>query len=410
MSLRDQLQLTLGTAYTITRELGGGGMSRVFVARDETLGRDVVVKVLRSDFAIELSAERFAREIRLAARLQQANIVPVLHAGEADGLPYYTMPFIEGASLRARLDRGPVPHVEAMHIVCDVARALAYAHGHGVVHRDIKPENVLLSAGTAVVTDFGIAKAIEHARDASAPGNLTGGGVQIGTPAYMAPEQAAGDVVDARADVYAWGMLAYELLAGQHPFADKRTSYELIAAHFTEIPAPLTDGGITPQLAGLVASCLSKRPDERPPNGAALLATRDATSESGVSSARLRIGSESKPSAPGSPKPSIAVLPFENMSADPENQYFADGVAEEITNALARLRDLRVAARMSAFSFRGTREDVRAVGERLGVATVPRRQRTTRWRSPTDYRATHFGLGWVYPLERALRPTGPRYL
>src|SRR6185437_1584999 len=155
--LRGRLQVALGTAYTIERELGGGGMSRVFLAREVAFDRLVVIKIIAPELRQGLSAERFARELQFAARLQQANIVPVLSAGDADGTPYYTMPYVDGLSLRARLERGPVPLGEAVDIMRDIARALAYAHAQGIVHRDIKPENVLLSSGTAVVTDFGIA-------------------------------------------------------------------------------------------------------------------------------------------------------------------------------------------------------------------------------------------------------------
>ena len=223
--LRSQLQSTLGATYSIVRELGGGGMSRVFVARDEALGRDVVVKIIAPGVAEGLSAERFAREIKLAARLQQANIVPVLTAGTSGGLPYYTMPFVRGESLRARLASGaPLPIAEAVSILRDVARALAYAHAEGVVHRDIKPDNILLSGGAAVVTDFGIAKAIDASRTLASGGatGITRAGMSLGTPAYMAPEQALGDpATDHRADIYSWGVVAWELLGGAHPFADK---------------------------------------------------------------------------------------------------------------------------------------------------------------------------------------------
>ena len=202
MSLRDELQAELGTAYTIDRELGGGGMSRVFVATDAALGRQVVVKVLHPELAAELTAERFAREIQLVARLQQANIAPLLTAGHTGEVPFYTMPFVEGPSLRQRLtEHGPFAIGDAIGVLRDVARALAYAHDAGVVHRDIKPENVLISGGAAMVTDFGIAKAISVARtQAGATPTITQLGSGIGTPAYMAPEQAAGDPsVDHRA-------------------------------------------------------------------------------------------------------------------------------------------------------------------------------------------------------------------
>ncbi|HET9797401.1 MAG TPA: serine/threonine-protein kinase, partial [Gemmatimonadaceae bacterium] len=193
MDLRQRVQDSLSGTHTIERELGGGGMSRVFVANEHRLGRKVVVKVLAPDLAAAISAERFEREIRLAASLQQANILPVIAAGEMDGLPYYTMPYVEGESLRARLAHGPVSIGQAIDILRDVAKALAYAHERGVVHRDIKPDNILLSGRSAVVADFGIAKAIAAAQERPVGATLTQLGTAVGTPAYMAPEQAAGD-------------------------------------------------------------------------------------------------------------------------------------------------------------------------------------------------------------------------
>ena len=278
-SLLGQLQHNLGSAYSLERELGGGGMSRVFVATEHRLNRRVVVKVLAPELMHGVSAERFEREILLAASLQQANIVPVLSAGESDGAPFFTMPYVDGESLRARLARGPLPIADAVSILRDVARALAYAHERGVVHRDIKPDNVLLSRGAAVVTDFGIAKAIVASATGGPRGaTLTQLGTALGTPAYMAPEQAAGDPnTDARADLYAFGCMAFELLAGRPPFAAS-TPQRLLAAHMSETPALVTTlrPDTPPELARLVAGCLEKDPDARPRSADEVLATLDA--------------------------------------------------------------------------------------------------------------------------------------
>ena len=283
--LREQLQRSLGTTYALERELGGGGMSRVFLAEETRLGRRVVVKVLAPELAAEVSPQRFEREMRMAARLQHPNIVPVLTAGDAAGVPYYTMPWIEGESLRARLERGALPLGEAVGVLRDVMRAIAYAHAHGVVHRDIKPANVLLSGDIAMVTDFGIAKALTAARTTGggprAPGwdrTLTEAGESLGTPAYMAPEQAAGEAVDGRADLYAWGVVAWEVLGGRHPFAHASGARGLLAAHLGEAPTPLRDiaPDVPPALADLVTHCLAKDPAERPPNAHAVLAALDA--------------------------------------------------------------------------------------------------------------------------------------
>ncbi|MEO6878570.1 MAG: protein kinase [Gemmatimonadaceae bacterium] len=286
MDLRHQLQQTLGTTYTLERELGGGGMSRVFVAEETRLGRKVVVKVLTPELTAGISAERFEREIRLAASLQQANIVPLLSAGETDGLPYYTMPYVEGESLRVRLrDSGAMPLAEAVNVLRDVARALAYAHDHGIVHRDIKPDNVLLSGGAAVVTDFGIAKALSAARTQAEGETLTQLGTAIGAPAYIAPEQAAGDPdVDHRADIYSFGCMAYELLTGRAPFAD-RSPQRMMAAHMAEAPRPITE--LRPELpeplARMVMRCLEKDASARPQAATELVAALDASATSGSS-------------------------------------------------------------------------------------------------------------------------------
>src|SRR5437868_598341 len=275
MDLREQLQQTLGDAYTIDHELKSGGMAHVFVAEETALGRKVVVKVLDTEIGQALSAERFTREVRLAASLQHPNIVPLLHAGKARDLLYYTMPYIKGDSLRARLrQQGALSTDQRIAILRDVACALEFAHGEGIVHRDIKPENILLAGAAAVVTDFGIAKAlsasiradVDNLSSSQIPFTLTDAGMALGTPAYVAPEQAAGEPVDHRADIYSWGIVAYELLAGAHPFGEKKTPRQLIAAQLGERPIPLEQrvAGLPKSLSALVMQSLEKDPAQRP--------------------------------------------------------------------------------------------------------------------------------------------------
>ena len=271
-----RLQSALGDAYRIEKELGGGGMSRVFLAQERELERQVVVKVLPPEMAAGLNAERFRREIQLAASLQHPHIVPLLAAGHADDLVYYTMPLIEGESLRAKLAReGELPINETTRILCDVADALAYAHEHRVVHRDIKPDNVLIARHHAVVTDFGVAKALSESTGKT---SLTSAGVALGTPAYMAPEQAAADPhTDHRCDIYAVGALGYEMLTGRPPFTGA-TPQHVLAAQVTEAPEPVTKRRATvpAALAALVMRCLEKSPADRWQTAAELLQQLEA--------------------------------------------------------------------------------------------------------------------------------------
>ena len=301
-SLQEQLQRALGDAYLLERELGGGGMSRVFLAHERSLGRKVVVKVLLPELAAGVNVERFRREILLAAQLQHPHIVPLLSAGEADDLPYFIMPFVTGESLRTRVAReGEFPIADTVRILRDVVSALAYAHAHGVIHRDVKPDNVLLSGGVAVVTDFGVAKAVTASAGTPGTTGLTSLGVALGTPAYMAPEQAtASPNTDHRADIYALGIVAYEMLTGSPPFSG-RSAPQVLAAHVVEEPEPVERRrpAVPPMLATLVKECLAKRPADRPQTAAEVMHVLDAiATPSGGTAAttavRLPVGAQAE--------------------------------------------------------------------------------------------------------------------
>jgi TolB-like protein/tRNA A-37 threonylcarbamoyl transferase component Bud32/Tfp pilus assembly protein PilF len=402
MDLRDALQQSLGAQYTVERELGGGGMSRVFLALDRTLGRRIVAKVLAPELAAGVNRERFEQEVQLSAQLQHPNIVTVLGTGVLGELPYYTMPFVAGESLRAALEqRGTIPPREAVPILRDAARALAFAHARGVVHRDIKPDNVLLSGGAAMVTDFGVAKALSagHERPvtptASGGAPLTALGTSLGTLGYMAPEQAAADPsTDHRADLYSFGAMAYEMLAGRAPFAGlpPRELLTAIVAREPEALASLVPG-VPPALAALVHRCLAKDPAQRPATADEVVAALDTALTGsgpvavampaprwrlpaivgvaglGLALAWWMLGRRDAP-AGGVPPNSLAVLPLTLSGGDSADAYFADGITEELTIALSRVPSLRVASSTSAFAMRGRGADVREVARQLGVANV----------------------------------------
>ena len=263
--LRARLQATLGDGYKLERVLEGGAMSRVFLAEETALGRHVVIKVLAPEMSGSVRVERFRREIQLAAKLNHPHIVPVLHASDAGELLYYAMPFVEGETLRVKLSRdGELPMGDSVRLLRDVADALAYAHMHDIVHRDLKPENILVSGRHALVTDFGVAKALAAATSSQV--TVTSAGIALGTPAYMSPEQALADPnVDQRADLYALGVIAYEMLTGAHPFAG-RPAPALLKAHATEAPEPIRRRrrSISASLGALVMRLLEKRPSDRP--------------------------------------------------------------------------------------------------------------------------------------------------
>ena len=408
--LIDQLSTALGPAYTIERELGGGGMSRVFVALEVALERRVAVKVLPEHLAASVSVERFKREILLSAGLQHPHIVGVLSAGDAGGLPFFVMPFVEGESLGSCIGRsGPLPVRRVVSILKDVARALAYAHERGVVHRDIKPHNILLAAGAATVTDFGVAKAITSARRSGAQGGtLTSAGTSLGTPLYMAPEQAAADPdVDHRADIYALGITAYEMLTGAAPFAGLAPR-ALLTARMSEDPPRLgmVRVDVPRALSDLVMRCLARDPDHRPQSAEELLTVLDdpamvsgvhqapaqprglrhalrdwrvaaaavLIAATGATSATLarRGPSTSLALAPAqiaAPLPaSVVVLPLVSIGSDSANAYLADGITNELATALARVPGVRVVSPSRAAAMLKSGKSPNEVGRALNVA------------------------------------------
>ena len=425
--VRARLAETLGDAFVVERELGGGGMSRVFLVRDVALARLVVVKVLQPELAMSLSVERFRREILLVAALQHPHIVGVLAAGEIDGLPFFTMPYVQGESLRERLKRGPLPFATTVSVLRDVARALDCAHSRGIVHRDIKPDNVLLAGTSAMVADFGVAKALDAALPSGArTGTLTFAGTSLGTPQYMAPEQAAGDPdADHRVDLYAWGVMAYEMLAGRTPF-EGRSPQQLLAAHLTETPVPpstLRDG-IPEALERVVLHCLEKDPDARPASAEALLELLDdpaivsgafASARSGSGANRIRSGAHASSgtgrrrtlaaaivvgllaavagawgiaqrrgqtppprgaaaraaaAAAASAARSVAVLPLTIISDEAGDARLGAAIGDHVATTLARVRGLRVVPRSAAAAALAASPDPTAVARTLRVRVL----------------------------------------
>lgn len=350
------LRVSLADRYEIAGELGQGGMATVFLARDLKHGREVAIKVLKPELGRTLGGERFLREIQLAAKLSHPHILPLFDSGDADGLLYYVMPRVAGLSLRDRLNESrQLPVEEAVRITSEVAGALDYAHRNGVVHRDIKPDNILLQDGHALLADFGIGKALSTV-DGEA---VTQAGMAVGTPAYMSPEQAVGDAVDGRSDLYSLGCVLYETLVGEPPFTGP-TAQAVIAKRFVLTPADVTAmrDGIRRPVARALQKALARTPIDRFDTAAEFAMAMQAPDDT---PAVVRIDA---------PERSIAVLPFANMSADPENEYFADGITDEVLTSLSHIENLKVAGRSSSFSFKGHKLELRKVAEQLNVRTI----------------------------------------
>jgi eukaryotic-like serine/threonine-protein kinase len=352
----DQLERlggALAGRYTVERELGRGGMATVYLADDPKHHRKVAIKVLRPELGAVVGADRFTREIRIAAALNHPHILPLHDSGDADGLLFYVMPYVRGGSIRQRLaQEGRLAIDDAVGLIRQVAAALDHAHAHGLIHRDVKPENILLHEGVAVVTDFGIALAA-----GTGPGErLTATGMMVGTPEYMSPEQAAGEAgVDARSDVYSLGCVLFELLAGEPPHAGANARM-VITRRFTE-PAPRVRRhrpDVTAAVEQAIVRALAVDPAERFPTIAAFA---DALAGGATPARAPRL-------------PSVAVLPFVNLSADPDNEFFTDGITEDVIAQLSKIGSLKVISRTSVMPFKNRERSLREIGVALDVATL----------------------------------------
>ncbi|HZK78451.1 MAG TPA: protein kinase [Gemmatimonadaceae bacterium] len=361
-SMHKGLESALLSRYNLDRELGRGGMATVYLATDLRHDRRVALKVLHPELSLALGPDRFLREIKLAARLNHPHIVPLFDSGEAGGHLYYVMPVVEGETLRDRLLReGQIPIAESLQIVRGIASALDYAHRQNIVNRDIKPENVMLQDGEALVMDFGIAKALS----AASTDTLTQTGMMVGTPAYVSPEQAAGEaVIDGRSDQYSLACVLYEMVSGRKPFLGA-TAQAVLSKRFSD-PVPslrAVHAETTEEVEVAVSRALSKEAAQRFGTtmdfAKALVATHLTTPDGSPIAGGSASGGKS-----------IAVMPFTNMSSDPEGDFFADGIADEIITALSKIKALKVSSRTSSFSFKGKNDDIREIGRRLQVGTI----------------------------------------
>jgi serine/threonine-protein kinase len=360
--LLERVGSALANRYQIQRELGQGGMAKVFLARDLKYQREVAVKVLRPDLTADVGAVRFLQEIQIAARLHHPHILPLYDSDQAEGLLYYVMPFVKGESLRQRLAREKqLPVDVAIQIAREVADALSYAHSVNVVHRDIKPGNILLDAGHAVVADFGIARAIGEAQSVTTKGTV------IGTPTYMSPEQIEGaDQLDGRSDIYSLGAVLFEMLVGQPPFRGSTVTAIIANRLSGPAPSPRAYRDLVPEAVdAAVRKAMATLPADRYQT-AAQFAEALGTS----ATVAIAVGAAQAMVQEVTTAKSVAVLPFENMSTDPENEYFSDGITDDIIAQLSKVSALKVISRTSSMQYKKTTKKINAIADELGVGAV----------------------------------------
>ncbi len=365
--LLERVTAELAGRYKVLRELAQGGMAKVFLAHDLKYEREVAIKVVRPDLASEVGPSRFLREIQIAARLHHPHILPFYDSDQVDGLVYYVMPYIKGESLRERLDRErQLPIADALQIAREVADALSYAHSCNVVHRDIKPSNILLESGHALVADFGIARGIGVGESTTATGLV------VGTPAYMSPEQIDGSqYLDARSDIYSLGCVLYEMLVGEPPFKGSTVTAIIANVLTGPVPSPRASRELVPEAVdAAVRKAMATLPADRFSTAAqfaeALGTPATVAIAEGAASAMVRDGA-TKSSGNGK---SVAVLPFENMSADPENEYFSDGITDDVIAQLSKVSALKVISRTSSMQYKKTAKKISAIAEELGVGAI----------------------------------------
>lgn len=393
---QERLTVALAERYAVLRRIGGGGMADVFLARDLKHGREVALKLLRPDIGAAIGRDRFLKEIEIAARLHHPHILPLYDSGEADGLLYYVMPYLEEETLRGRLERaGRLPLPEVLRITAQLADALDFAHSRGVIHRDVKPENVLLLAEHALIADFGIARVMTG----SSAEQITGTGIIVGTPTYMSPEQVFGDTtLDGRSDQYSLGCIVFEMLSGSPPFSGNAAQSIMARLSVERAPTLSTREIMVPaSIDEALNRALAKDPEHRFP-----------TSRSFAEALRASDAPAVTPLA--SKNHSLVVLPFSNRSDEADTEFLSDGLTEELIHTLSTLPGLRVVGRTSAFAFKGKVEDVRAIGKRLGVELVLEgsvRRAGQRLRITTQLTDVRDGLQlWS---ERFERPVGDAF-